>query len=81
MQLNPKALGLTFGLLAGGAWLVLMALSLTTGVLDQTVQAVGGLHPGFSYTWNGALWIAVMHLVGGFVGGWVVASVYNKLAA
>lgn len=80
MQLNPKALGLTLGLLSGGAWLVLMAFSLTTGVLDQTAQAVGGLHPGFSYTWGGALWIIVMHLVGGFVGGWLVASVYNKLA-
>lgn len=81
MQLNPKALGLALGLLSGGAWLVLMALSLTTGVLDQTVQAVGGLHPGFSYTWSGALWLAVMHFVGGFVGGWLAAVVYNKLAA
>lgn len=81
MQLNSKALSLTLGLLSGGAWLVVMALSLTTGVLDQTVQAVGGLHPGFSYTWSGALWIAVMHLVGGSVAGWAVATVYNKLTA
>lgn len=81
MQLNSKALGLTFGLLSGSGWLLVMALSLTTGVLDQTVQAVGGLHPGFSYTWGGAFWIAVMHLVGGSVIGWAVATVYNKLAA
>ena len=27
MNLNPKALGLTFGLLAGAVWLVLMAVS------------------------------------------------------
>ena len=81
MQLNPKALGLTLGLLAGGAWLVLMVVSLTTGVLDQTVQTIGGLHPGFSYTWGGAVWLVGMHLAGGFVGGWVVATVYNKLSA
>lgn len=81
MQLNSKALGFTFGLLAGGAWLVLMAVSLITGVLDQTVQGVGGLHPGFSYTWGGLPWMVGMHLVGGFVWGWVVATVYNKLSA
>lgn len=78
MQLNSKALGLTIGTLAGGWWLVVMTLSLTTGVLDQTLQVVGGLHPGFSYTWNGALWMAVMHLAGGFVGGWLFAEVYNR---
>ena len=80
MQLNSKALGLTFGLLAGGVWLLLMAISLTTGVLDQTVQTVGGLHTGFSYAWGGMFWMVGMHLVGGFVGGWLVASVYNKFA-
>ena len=80
MQLNSKALGLTLGLFAGSVWLVLMTVSLTTGLFDQTVQGVGGLHPGFSYTWGGMLWIVGMHLVGGFVGGWLVASVYNKLA-
>ncbi len=81
MKLNPKALGLTLGLLSGGAWLALMAVSLTTGFLHRTIQAVGGLHPAFSYTWGGTVWMAVMHLVGGFVGGWVVATVYNKLSA
>ncbi len=81
MQLNSKALGLTLGLLAGGVWLVLMAVSLSTGVLDQTVRAVGGLHPGFSYSWGGAVWMAVMHLAGGFIWGWTIATVYNKLSA
>lgn len=80
MQLNSKALGLTLGLLAGGVWLVLMAVSLTTGFLDQTVQAVGGMHPGFSYTWGGTVWMVVMHLVAGFVWGWAIATVYNKLS-
>ena len=81
MKLNPKALGLTLGFLAGGAWLVLMAVSLSTGVLDQTIQTIGGLHPGFSYTLGGAVWMVVMHLVAGFVWGWVIATAYNKLSA
>lgn len=81
MQLNSRALGLTLGLLSGGAWLLVMALSLTTGVLDQTIRSVGRLHPGFSYTLGGAFWMAAMHLVGGFVIGWAVATIYNKLAS
>ena len=37
MGLNPKALGLTVGILAGGVWFVFMGVSLLTGFLDQTV--------------------------------------------
>ncbi len=78
-MLNPKALGLTLGLLAGLGWLVVMGVSLMTGFLHRTVMAVGGLHPGFTYSWGGLVWIVVMHLVGGFVGGYVFGWVYNKL--
>ncbi len=79
MQLNTKALGLALGTFAGFAWLIIMGLSLSTGVLDQTVQTIGGLHPGFSYTWTGLLWIVALHLVGGFIIGFIVAWIYNKL--
>lgn len=78
MHLNPKALGFAFGLLSGGAWLIVMGVSLLTGFLDQTVQAVGGLHPGFTYTWMGLFWTVVMHLVLGFIGGFILAWIYNK---
>ena len=78
MQWSPKTLGMTLGLLAGGAWLIIMGLSLTTGFLDQTVQSVGGLHPGFSYSWNGLWWVVAMHLVGGFVLGYAIGWIYNK---
>lgn len=79
-MLNPKALGLTAGLVGGLGWLVVMGVSLTTGSLDQTVMGWGALHPGFTYSWGGAVWMAVMHLVAGFVGGYVFGWVYNKLA-
>lgn len=78
MQLNSKALGLAFGVFTAVAWFIVMGVSLFTGFLDQTVQAIGGLHPGFSYTWVGLLLIVVMHLVGGFVAGFAVAWLYNK---
>ncbi|MBI2048060.1 MAG: hypothetical protein HYT27_02880 [Parcubacteria group bacterium] len=78
MNFNPKALGFAFGLLFGGVWLIVMGVSLLTGFLDQTVQAVGGLHPGFTYTWMGLFSTVIMHLVGGFVGGFILAWLYNK---
>ena len=79
-MLNPKALGLTAGVVSALGWVVVMGVSLLTGFLDQTVMAVGSFHPGFTYTWGGLVWIAVMHLVVGFVGGYVFAWVYNKFS-
>lgn len=80
-MLNPKALGLTLGVLSGLFWLVAIPVSLWTGLLDQTLQGWGALHPRFSYTYGGAVWMAVMHLVGGFVWGYVIAWTYNKFLA
>jgi hypothetical protein len=80
-MLNPKALGLTVGVVLALGWVVVMGVSLLTGFLDQTVQGWGALHPGFTYTWGGLVWMAVMHLVGGFVGGYIFAWVYNKFSA
>lgn len=81
MKLNPLALGLTLGVVAGVAWLVLMVVSLLTGFLDQTLQGLCSLHPRCVYDYGGAIWMAVMHLVAGFVGGYVFGWVYNLFAA
>ncbi len=78
MGLNPKALGLTVGILAGGVWLVFMGVSLLTGFLDQTVQGVGALHPAFSYSWTGLLWMVALHLVAGFIWGYIIGWTYNR---
>ena len=78
-QLNSKAFGLALGLFAGGAWFIVMAVSFLTGFLDQTVQTIGGLHPAFAYTWTGLIWMVAMHLVGGFIAGFAIAWIYNKL--
>lgn len=79
-MLNSKALGLTAGVLGGLFWLVAIPVSMWTGFLDQTLQGIGALHPRFSYTYGGAVWMAVMHLVGGFAGGYIFAWVYNKFS-
>ncbi len=79
MKLSPLVFGLTAGLVAGIGWLVVMVFSLLTGVLDQTVQAWCSIHPRCAYTYGGALWMLIMHLVVGGVIGFIFAWLYNLL--
>lgn len=78
MQLNPKALGLTAGVLGGAFWLVAMILSLLTGFGEQTLIVWGSWHPLFTYSLVGMIVIVIEHLVAGFIAGWIFAAVYNK---
>ena len=80
MQLNQKALGFTVGTLAGAGWLLAMGFSLLTGIGVRTLSTIGSYHPWFSYSWNGAVMMVILHLVGGFLAGFVFATLYNKLA-
>ncbi len=80
MQLHSKALGLTVGIFAGGFWFLAMSLSLLTGMGARTVMTIGSFHPFFSYSWIGMLWMPAIHLVGGFLLGWLFAKLYNALA-
>lgn len=78
MQLNPKALGFTVGVLGGACWLVMMLISLLTSFGQQTLTTWGSWHPFFSYSWGGMVIIVIEHLIGGFIVGWIFATVYNK---
>ena len=79
MQLNSKALGMTVGILTSAGWLVMMTISLLTGFGTRTLSTFGSYHPMFSYSWGGMLWMVVLHLLAGFILGWVFAALYNKL--
>lgn len=79
LSLNPKALGLTLGMLAGAGWFLLMAFSLTTGAGQLAVSFLGPLHPFFRYDWVGAVIMAVEHFIYGFIAGWIFARLYNAL--
>jgi fructose-specific phosphotransferase system IIC component len=80
MQLNKKAFGFTFGLLAGIFWLIIMLVSLITDYLREIIILIGSLHPLFSYSLLGALWMGIFHFICGFIIGWLFAWIYNKLA-
>ena len=79
MKLDPKAFGLSLGLLTGAWWLLAMGQSLLTNFGTRTLMAVGKFHPLFSWSWGGLLWMVALHLVAGAVMGWVFVMLYNKL--
>lgn len=80
MTLNSRALGLAAALLNGGVWFVLMAFSLLTKIGDATIELWGALTPFFSYTWGGLVITTIENLIFGFVGGWLLAWLYNRFA-
>ncbi len=80
MQLNPKALGLTGGILSAAFWFIAMTVSLLTGIAENSLTMWGNLHPFFSYSWSGMIIMIIEHLVFGFIAGWLFAKIYNKFA-
>lgn len=80
MHLNKKAFGLALGILAAVVWFLLIAVAILFGWFKDVVMLMGPLHPWFAFTWSGAVWMAVIHLVGGYVIGYVLAWLYNKSA-
>ena len=78
--MNAKALGLTFGLFVGVCHFGWMIISLLTGYAKDIIIQFGSLHPGFSYTYGGALWMGILHFIMGFIVAYLFALVYNKLS-
>ena len=79
-MLNSKALGYAVAVFAGGLWLVLMGLSLLSGIGEMTLTTLGSYHPFFSYSWTGLVIIVVENLICGFILGWIFAWLYNKFS-
>ncbi len=78
--MNPKNFGIALGTVAGGFWFLGMTISLLTGIGKGTLTGIGMLHPYFSYSWTGMAIITVEHLVAGFVLGYAIAWIYNKVS-
>lgn len=77
-MLNPRALGLAAAILNGGGWFLMMAFALLTGIGDGIIQLWGNLTPFFSYTWTGLIITTIENLIFGFIGGWLLAWLYNR---
>ena len=79
MRLEPKAFGLACGTVLGLAGLVATIFSLWRGS-GNTISVVAGLYFGYSWSIVGALLALVWGLIYGFIGGWILATVYNRMA-
>lgn len=78
MALNSRALALAAGVVNGGLWFLFVVFSLITGLGSRTVQLWGSFYPAFSYSWGGMVITTIENFVMGFVGGWILAWLYNR---
>jgi len=76
MQLDKIALAWAVAIFDGVAVFLMMAFSLLTGRVSFVLSRVASLH-WTSYSWTGALVMAIEHIVVGFILGWVFAWLYN----
>ncbi|MBT3350130.1 MAG: bacteriophage holin [Nitrospinaceae bacterium] len=79
MRLDPLRLGLAFGILwaFGVAFLACMARLFGWGV--PVVEIIASVYIGFSITWAGLLAGVLWGLADGFIGGFLIAWLYNLL--
>ena len=82
MRLNVRALGLTLGILwALGVFFIAIAAMVIPGDWgDQMVGLLGNFYVGYEASVIGALVGALWGLADGFVGGALIAWLYNLLA-
>ncbi len=79
MKLDARAFGLAYGLLMGLAGLVATLFSLWWGG-GNTITVLAGIYFGYSWSLIGAFLALIWGVVYGFIGGWLVATIYNRLA-
>ncbi len=80
MKLNVRALALAGGVVWGLAILLLTYWFLIRGYEGHTLAQLSKVYLGYSVTWYGAFVGLVWGFVDGFVGGALLAWLYNKFA-
>jgi hypothetical protein len=83
MKLNVKGVALTFGLLWGGAMLVVGVVNMISSGYGQLFLAtMASLYPGYyvSGSFGDVVVGALYGLVDGAIGGAVLAWLYNRLS-
>ena len=82
VRLNARAWGLGFGLLAGGGlFLATVVLVIRGGsAVGPHLGLLGVYLRGYEVTWPGAVIGLLYGFVLGYLAGWSVSVVYNRLA-
>jgi len=76
MKFDKIALAWAFAIFDALIVFLVMAFSLLTGRASDILTRAAALH-WVSYSWTGALVMAIEHAVIGFILGWFFAWVYN----
>jgi len=79
-KLNGVALGLSLGIVWAVALFLLVLMSMYLNWGNALVEGMGGLYIGVDVSWKGAVLALPWAFVDAFVGGWVVAWLYNRFA-
>ena len=77
-KLNPMAMGLAFGILWAAGVLIIALLAMSNGYGSEMIEALGTVYLGLEATLTGALIGAVWGFVDAFIGGYLLAWLYNK---
>ena len=83
MKLDVKGMALTFGLVWGGAMLLVGVANVISGSYGQVFLVVmASVYPGYTATGTfGAVIVGTLYgLVDGAIGGAVLAWLYNRLS-
>ena len=80
MKLNVKALGLAGGIVWGLAIFVLTYWFIIRGYEGSLLDNLSKVYLGYSVTWYGAFVGLIWGFADGFVGGVLLAWIYNKFA-
>lgn len=78
MKLNVRALGLAGGIVWGLVIFLLTYWFLIFGLEGETLARLSNVYLGYSVTWYGAFVGLIWGFVDGFIGGAVLAWLYNK---
>lgn len=79
-KLNPKKMGLTFGIFYALNLLVLSLMSYMLNWGFAIVRMLGSMYPGYGVSLSGAFFGVLWGFLDGFIGGYIFAWIFNKIS-
>jgi len=79
-MLNPKAFGLTAGIMWAICMFIMTLAATFTGYDTGLLTVIQSIYPGYTITVVGSFIGALYGFIDGFIGLYIFAWLYNKLA-
>jgi len=77
--LNRNSFAMALGLTCAIAMLLVGMLGITGAVGEEGISVIGAFYRGFGLNASGVFIGMLWGFIDGLVGGWIFASIYNKL--